>query len=67
MPDAQNQAPQPIMAQARRMFLFLIILTAASQIGMQGWITLFNNFAVEAAGFDGFQTTLQRAGEAGCR
>ena len=45
-------------AQARRMLVFLIVLTAASQIGMQGWITLFNNFAVERAGFGGFEVGL---------
>lgn len=50
--------PTAIPAQARRMFLFLIILTIASQVGMQGWITLFNNFAVERAGFGGFEVGL---------
>ncbi len=40
------------------MLVFLMILTAASQIGMQGWITLFNNFAVERAGFSGFEVGL---------
>ncbi|MDP3425989.1 MAG: MFS transporter, partial [Humidesulfovibrio sp.] len=40
------------------MLVFLIVLTAASQIGMQGWITLFNNFAVERAGFGGFEVGL---------
>lgn len=40
------------------MLFFLIVLTAASQIGMQGWITLFNNFAVERAGFGGFEVGL---------
>jgi len=47
-----------VSAQTRRMFLFLIILTIASQVGMQGWITLFNNFAVERAGFGGFEVGL---------
>lgn len=47
-----------IPAEARRMLVFLIILTAASQVGMQGWITLFNNFAVERAGFGGFEVGL---------
>ena len=42
----------------RRMFLFLLVLTVASGLGMQGWNALFNNFAVEAAGFDGFRTGL---------
>ncbi len=45
-------------APARRMLYFLLVLTAASQIGMQGWITLFNNFAVERAGFGGFEVGL---------
>ncbi len=45
-------------AHTRRMFLFLLVLTAASQIGMLGWITLFNNFAVERAGFGGFEVGL---------
>ncbi len=60
MPETESAATQQnaIPAQARRMFLFLIILTAASQIGMQGWITLFNNFAVERAGFGGFEVGL---------
>jgi predicted MFS family arabinose efflux permease len=52
-------APQnPVAVQARRMLFFLMVLTAASQIGMQGWITLFNNFAVERAGFSGFEVGL---------
>jgi len=54
-------APTPplrIDANARRMLVFLIVLTAASQVGMQGWTTLFNNFAVERAGFGGFQVGL---------
>lgn len=36
----------------RRMYLFLFVATIASQIGMQGWMTLINNFAVESAGLD---------------
>lgn len=47
-----------IDASARRMFAFLVVLTAASQVGMQGWVTLFNNFAVERAGFGGFEVGL---------
>ncbi len=52
------QQPSLASAHARRMLLFLLILTAASQVGMQGWITLFNNFAVERAGFGGFEVGL---------
>jgi len=43
------------------MLFFLMVLTAASQIGMQGWITLFNNFAVERAGFGGFEVGVVQA------
>jgi len=35
------------------MFRFLAVLTVASMVGLQGWRTLFNNFAVEVAGLDG--------------
>jgi predicted MFS family arabinose efflux permease len=36
------------------MFRFLMVLTIASTAGLQTWRTLFNNFAVEAAGLDGY-------------
>lgn len=58
MPKPAPPTPPFVSAQARRMLIFLIVLTAASQIGMQGWITLFNNFAVERAGFGGFEVGL---------
>jgi len=35
-------------------YKFLFILTVASSVGLQGWRTLFNNFAVEEAGVNGF-------------
>ena len=35
------------------MYLYLIILTISSTIGLQVWRTLFNNFAVEIAGLNG--------------
>lgn len=35
------------------MYRFLILLTIASAVGLQTWQTLFNNFAVEAAGLEG--------------
>jgi len=37
------------------MLRFLILLTIASVVGLQAWMILFNNFAVEVAGFDGQQ------------
>ena len=35
------------------MYLFLVILTIGSSMGLQAWHTLFNNFAVEVAGLTG--------------
>jgi hypothetical protein len=35
------------------MFLYLAVLTISSTVGLQAWLTLFNNFAVEVAGLDG--------------
>jgi hypothetical protein len=35
------------------MFLYLAVLSISSTIGLQAWLTLFNNFAVEVAGLDG--------------
>ena len=40
------------------MYRFLIVLTIASAIGLQGWRTLFNNFAVEVAKLNGAQVGL---------
>ncbi len=35
------------------MYLYLMVLTIGSTIGLQAWTMLFNNFAVEVAGLDG--------------
>ena len=35
------------------MYLYLIILTISSTVGLQVWRTLFNNFAVDVAGLEG--------------
>jgi hypothetical protein len=35
------------------MFRYLVVLTIASSVGLQAWLTLFNNFAVEVAGLRG--------------
>ena len=37
------------------MYRYLLLLTAGSAAALQGWNTLFNNFAVEYAGLNGFQ------------
>jgi hypothetical protein len=35
------------------MYLYLVLLTIGSTVGLQAWTTLFNNFAVEVARLDG--------------
>jgi hypothetical protein len=35
------------------MYRYLIVLTVCSTIGLQAWLTLFNNFAVDVAGLKG--------------
>ena len=37
------------------MYRFLVVLTISSTIGLQAWLILFNNFAVEVAGLKGHQ------------
>jgi len=37
------------------MYRYLLLLTVAGAIGLQGWRNLFNNFAVDQVGIDGFQ------------
>lgn len=44
-----------VISEQRPMLRFLIIQTAASVVGLQCWMILFNNFAVEIAGLNGFQ------------
>ncbi|MBU0469318.1 MAG: MFS transporter [Candidatus Omnitrophica bacterium] len=38
----------------RPMYRYLIVLTVAAAVGLQGWRTLFNNFAVDVVRMDGF-------------
>ncbi|KAA0259200.1 MFS transporter [Deferribacter autotrophicus] len=40
--------------ESLKMYIFLLILTLAAFSGLQGWRTLFNNFAVEVAKLEGF-------------
>jgi hypothetical protein len=37
------------------MFRYLLVLTISSAVGLQGWRTLFDNFAVRVVGLDGGQ------------
>ncbi len=43
------------------MFLFLLLLNLAVYISFQSWSTIFNNFAVENAGIDGFYMGLTQS------
>jgi len=46
------------------MYSYLILLTVASAVSLQGWNTLFNNFAVDVAGLNGLQVgTIQSVRE----
>jgi len=44
-----------IADEQRPMLRFLMLLTIASVVGLQAWMILFNNFAVDVAGLDGQQ------------
>jgi hypothetical protein len=35
------------------MFVYLAVLSISATVGLQAWLTLFNNFAVDVAGLDG--------------
>lgn len=37
------------------MYLYLLLLTVAGAVGLQGWRTLINNFAVDTVGLNGLQ------------
>jgi len=36
-----------------KMYRYLVLLTISSTLGLEAWLTLFNNFAVEAVGLQG--------------
>lgn len=40
-------------AKSEPMYRYLIVFTICSSLGLQTWMTLFNNFAVDIAGLDG--------------
>lgn len=42
-----------IPSERQAMYRYLMALTVASAVGLQSWRTLFDNFAVNAAGLDG--------------
>jgi len=41
-------------AKSEPMYRYLIVFTICSSMGLQTWLTLFNNFAVDIAGLDGY-------------
>ena len=45
----------------RRMFFFLLLLSVASTAGLQGWQILISNFAVDRAGYTGFENGLTQS------
>lgn len=47
-----------IPSEQRPMLRFLLVLTVASTVGLQGWSILFNNFAVEVVGLNGGEVGL---------
>ena len=53
--DKEQMAHMSPIEQAKKnpMYLYLIVLTICSTMGLQAWRTLFNNFAVEVAGLNG--------------
>jgi len=42
-----------IRAEQRKMYRYLVVLTIASTLGLESWLTLFNNFAVEVVALKG--------------
>lgn len=46
--------PPNTLLSRNQAYPFLLLLTAAISVGLQGWKTLFSNFAVEVVKIDGF-------------
>jgi hypothetical protein len=42
-----------VNAKKNPMYRYLIVLTISSTVGLQAWLTLFNNFAVDVVGLNG--------------
>ncbi len=45
----------PTKVSNAKMYRFLVVLTIASTLGLESWLTLFNNFAVEVVTLEGNQ------------
>jgi hypothetical protein len=42
-----------ISIKQNKMYRYLVLLTISSTLGLEAWLILFNNFAVEAVGLEG--------------
>jgi len=42
-----------INVKQNKMYRYLVLLTISSTLGLEAWLTLFNNFAVEVVGLEG--------------
>ena len=42
-----------ISVKQNKMYRYLVLLTISSTLGIEAWLTLFNNFAVESVGLEG--------------
>ncbi len=47
-----------IGVKQNKMYRYLVVLTIASTLGLESWLTLFNNFAVEVVALEGNQIGL---------
>jgi hypothetical protein len=43
-----------ISVKQNKMYRYLVLLTISSTLGLEAWLTLFNNFAVEVVGLEGY-------------
>jgi len=47
-----------IRAEQNKIYRYLVVLTIASTLGLESWLALFNNFAVEVVALEGIQVGL---------
>ena len=55
VPPETTAALKPETIKRNPMFVYLVVLTICSTVGLQTWSTLFNNYAVDIAGLNGAQ------------
>ena len=47
-----------IRAEQNKIYRYLVVPTIASTLGLESWLALFNNFAVEVVALEGIQVGL---------